>query len=140
MNIERDSRIEFHEAGTRIESARVHVEVWNVDHVLLTPRNIEIPLGKMKEIIAEVTNDEGQRGTNVLLNWKHDADDQLIVRIHPTGRLTGNRIGKTSVTAGTGDPSAGGVWARIQAEVEVVPNPEQPNPGGGFPQLKLIGA
>lgn len=123
--------------GAAVESSRVRIEVWNIDHVLLTPRSLEIPVGKRQQIIAEVTNDEGQRNTNVFLNWKHDADDQLIVRIHPSGWVTGNRVGRTSITAGAGDPSAGGVWARIWAEVTVVPNPDELERGGGFPQLLL---
>ena len=79
------------------------------------------------------------KGTPQFLNWKHDADDQLIVRIHPTGWVTGNRLGHTSIAAGAGDPADGGVWARIWAEVTVVPNPEQLERGAGFPQLKLTG-
>jgi hypothetical protein len=121
--------------GTAVESPKVRVEVWNIDHVLLTPRSLEIQVGKKQQIIAEVTNDEGRRNTSVFLNWKHDADDQLIVRIHPTGWVTGNRVGRTSIVAGAGDPSAGGVWARIPAEVTVVPNRDKLERGGGFPQL-----
>jgi len=41
------------------------------------------------------------------------------------------------VTAGAGDRIAGGVWARIPVEVSVVPNPEGPERGGGFPKLLL---
>jgi hypothetical protein len=124
---------------TTVESPKVRVEVWNVDHVLLTPRSLEIQVGKKQQIIAEVTSDDGQRNTNVFLNWKHDAEDQLIVRIHPSGWVTGNRVGKTSITAGAGDPSAGGVWARIWAEVTVIPNQDELERGGGFPQLLLTG-
>jgi hypothetical protein len=124
---------------TAVESPKVRIEVWNVDHVLLTPRSLEIQVGKKQQIIAEVTSDDGQRNTNVFLNWKHDADDQLIVRIHPSGWVTGNRVGKTSITAGAGDPSAGGVWARIWAEVTVIPNKDELERGGGFPQLFLTG-
>ncbi len=123
--------------GTPIESPRVQIQVWVIDHVLLTPRTLDIPLGKKKQIVAEVTNDEGERAATVFLNWRHDADDPLIVRIHPAGRVTGNRLGRTSITAGAGDPNAGGVWARIGADVTVVPNPEELKRGGGFPQLKL---
>ena len=124
---------------TLVQSERITVEVWSVDHVLLTPRTLEIPLGKRKQILGEVTNDEGERATNVFLNWRHDADDQLIVRIHPTGFVTGNRLGPTSIGAGAGEPADGGVWARIWAEVTVTPNPEELQRGGGFPQLKLTG-
>ncbi len=120
--------------GTAVESPKVRVEVWNVEHVLLTPRTLEIQIGRRKQIIAEVTNDDGHRRTDVFLNWKHDADEQLIVRIHPSGWVTGNRTGKTSVAAGAGDS---GVWARIWAEVEVVSNPDDLARGGGFPQLLL---
>jgi hypothetical protein len=123
--------------GTTIESPKVRVEVWNVDHVLLTPRSLEIEVGRRQQIIAEVTNDDGQRNTDVFPNWKHDADDQLIVRIHPSGWVTGNRVGKTSISGGAGDVSAGGVWARIWAEVTVIPNQHELEGGGGFPQLLL---
>jgi len=125
--------------GTPIQSPRVRIEVWIVDHVLLTPRTLEIPLGRRKQVIAEVTNDEGNRATNVFLNWEHDADDRLIVRISPTGWIVGNRLGRTSISAGAGDPATGGVWARIRAEVTVLPNPEEIERGGGFPQLLLTG-
>lgn len=128
-----------HISGSSVDSTRIRVEVWVVDHVLLTPRTLEIPLGKHKQVIVEVTNDEAQRATNVFLNWKHDADDPLIVRIRPTGWVTGNRVGRTTVIAGAGDPARGGVWARIGAEVTVVPNPDQPGQGGGFPELRLTG-
>jgi len=45
----------------------------------------------------------------------------------------------TAVTAGSGDPAKGGVWARIPAEVTVTPNPEEPRQGKGFPRLLLTG-
>lgn len=41
--------------------------------------------------------------------------------------------------AGAGDPAEGGAWARICAEVTVIPNPNKLKRGGGFPQLKLTG-
>jgi len=125
--------------GTNIRSRDIQVEVWNVDHVLLTPRNLELPLGKRKQLVAEVTNDEGSRATNVLLNWKHDADDPLIVRIDPFGWITGNRKGRTNVIAGAGDPKSDGVWARIPTEVMVVENRDEIQPGSRFPQLLLTG-
>jgi len=120
--------------GTQIESTRIPVRVWNVDHVLLTPRTLDVPLGARERILAEVTDDEGKRSTDVLLDWSHDAEDPSIVRISRGGVVTGNRIGRTAVTAG-----AGGVWARIPVEVNVTTNPEQQKPGGGFPKLLLTG-
>jgi hypothetical protein len=125
--------------GTAIRSPKVQVETWVVDHVLLTPRMLEIPLGKRAQIIAEVTNDEGSRSANIFLNWEHDADDPLIVRISPAGWVTGNRPGRTSIRAGAGAESQGGIWARIRAEVNVIPSPDRPEGGGGFPQLLLTG-
>lgn len=123
--------------GAAIESASIQINVCVVDHVLLTPRNLRIPLGKQEHIVAEVTTDEGQRSTDVLLNWEHDADDPLIVRIRPTGTVTGNRLGQTTISAGAGDRKAGGVWARVRAEVEIVENPNLDRRGGGFPTLKV---
>lgn len=134
-----ETRIWVSVEGRDIESVRVPVQVWVADHVLLTPRTLEIPLSTRKQVIAEVTNDEGYRATDVFLEWKHDADDQLIVRVRPNGWITGNRIGRTSVMAGAGATASGGVWSRIAVDVTVVPNPDKAKRGGGFPRLLLTG-
>lgn len=123
--------------NANIESAGIQAEVWIVDHVLLTPRSVEIPMGRKKQIIAEVTNDEGCRATGVFLNWKHDASDPLIVRIQPNGWVTGNRLGQTRITAGAGNPQDGGVWSRIPTETSVVATPDAHHRGSGFPELRL---
>jgi len=120
--------------GTNIEAPRIPVRVWNVDHVLLTPRALEIPLGTRQRVVAEVTDDDGNRSTDVVLEWRHDSEDQLLVRISQNGIVTGNRLGRTAVLAG-----AGGVWARIPAEVNVVANPDKVKHGSGFPRLLLTG-
>jgi hypothetical protein len=120
--------------GTKIEGPRVPIEVWTVDHILLTPRTLDIPLGKREQITAEITDDDGRRSTEVLLEWLHDAEDQLTVLIDRTGVVTANRLGRTAVTAG-----AGGVWARIPVELRVVANPEEEGRGSGFPQLLITG-
>jgi hypothetical protein len=120
--------------GTKIEGPRVSVQVWAVDHILLTPRTLDMPLGKREQISAEVTDDEGRRSTNVLLEWLHDAEDQLTVLIDRSGVVTANRLGRTAVTAG-----AAGVWARIPVEVRVIANPEEQGRGTGFPQLLITG-
>jgi hypothetical protein len=120
--------------GTKIESERIPVQVWGIDHVLLTPRVLDVPLGTRHQITAEVTDEEGKRGTSVLLDWKHDADDPLIVRISRSGLVTGNRLGQTAVTAGAGE-----IWARIPVEVRVIANPNKPKHGSGFPKLLLTG-
>ena len=118
--------------NTTIKTHPIDCTVWNVDHVLLTPRELELPLSTRQRITAEVTDDEGKRSTNVLLDWVHDADDPLIVRISREGLVTGNRIGRTAVKAG-----AGGVWSRIPVEIHVIPNAQEPKRGGGFPRLLL---
>jgi hypothetical protein len=120
--------------GTKIEGPHVPIEVWTVDHILLTPRTLDIPLGKREQITAEITDDEGHRSTEVLLEWLHDAEDQLTVLIDRAGVVTANRLGRTAVTAG-----AGGVWARIPVEVRVIANPEEEGRGSGFPQLLITG-
>lgn len=118
--------------STTIVSARIPTQIWNIDHVLLTPRNLDIPLGTWQRITAEVTDDDGKRSTDVLLDWRHDADDPMTVRISRAGVVIGNRIGRTGVFAG-----AGSVWARIPAEVNVIPNEKEKSRGGGFPRLLL---
>jgi len=120
--------------GTKIEGPRIPVHVWIVDHILLTPRTLDIPLGKREQITAEATDDEGRRSANVLLEWLHDAEDQMTVLIDRSGMVTANRLGRTAVTAG-----AGGVFARIPVEVRVVANAEEQGHGSGFPQLMVTG-
>lgn len=121
-----------------LSSEAVKVETWLIDHVLLSPRHLDIPIGTRKVITAEVTSEEGNRSTAVLLNWKHDADDPLLVRIRPNGTVTGNRLGDTRISAGAGLEGSE-VWSRIPATIRVVDNPERQGRGEGFPQLKLTG-
>lgn len=120
--------------GSKIEGPHIPTRVWAVDHVLLTPRTLTIPLGRKEQITAEVTDVEGNRSTEVLLEWLHDAEDQLVVRIDRAGVVTGNRLGRTAITAG-----AGGVWARTPIEVTVIANTEQQGQASGFPQLLVTG-
>jgi hypothetical protein len=120
--------------GTDLRADPVRVDIWNVKQVLLTPRSLDIPLGTRQQITAEVTNDEGKRSTNVLLEWRHVAGDQMIARVSQRGIVTANRLGRTTLTAGAGD-----VWARQPVDIRVVPNPEKPEVGKGFPRLLLTG-
>lgn len=117
--------------GTDVYS-KIPIEVWDIKHILQTPRRLDILLGTRQKIIAEVTNHQGERNTNILLNWKHSAKDQLTVRINPSGWITGNRQGKTVIYAG-----AGSTWAETGSEAEVKPNPKPPKQGHGFPQILL---
>src|SRR5260370_28269327 len=41
-----------------LESQRIRVVVLNIDHVLLTPRNLEVLQGTRQQIQAEVTDDD----------------------------------------------------------------------------------
>lgn len=120
--------------GSSIKTDAIDVKIWSVDHVLLTPRQLDIPLGSREQITAEVTDDAGSRSTQVILDWQHDAEDQLIVRIGKLGTVTANRIGRTAVTAG-----ADGVWARIPVEIRAVESNEDQKKGGGLPRLLLTG-
>ncbi len=120
--------------NSEVATEPIPVRVWNPDHVLLTPRSMDILLGNREQIVAEVTDDEGNRSTEVVLDWRHDAEDTLIVRISRLGVVTGNRLGRTGITAG-----AGAVWARIPVEVRVLPNPKELKRGSGFPRLLLTG-
>lgn len=119
-------------SGSAIESDHVPVEVWVVDHVFLAPRELTISVGKRALIAAEVTDEDGRRSSDVLLDWRHDADDQLIVRVGPRGRVMANRQGRTAISAGAGD-----VWARRPVEVTVTSPEPEPGRAGGFPQLLL---
>ena len=99
------------------------------------PRTLDVPLGTRGKIQAEVTDDEARRATDVYLQWSHDADDPMMVRISPLGSVFGNREGQTCVRASAGNPEQGGIWARIPVEVRVVPNEKTNRPGDGFPRL-----
>lgn len=118
--------------GTDLESEHVSVEAWVVDHVFLAPRELTLAVGKRTQISAEVTDEDGRRSSTVLLEWQHDADDQLIVRIGPRGRVTANREGRTAISAGAGD-----VWARRAVEVTATASDAERGHAGGYPKLML---
>jgi hypothetical protein len=124
-------------SGAAIYSQEIVVDIWLVDHVLLTPRSVELKVGGQQTVTAEVTNDEGHRATDVLLKWEHDADDPLVIRINQYGKVFGNRVGQTSVTAGAEGVDGEIVQARVRCDIEVKPNLEDQNPGNGFPRLLL---
>jgi len=134
-----DVVVTAHVGRARLDSEPIPIEVWSVDHVLVTPRDLEVKVGRRESLVAEVTNDEGVRSADVLLDWRHDADDQLVVFVSHRGTVTANRPGSTTVTAGAGDPESGGVWARIGARVKVVPNPDLHGDGQGAPRLLVTG-
>jgi hypothetical protein len=118
--------------GTALESEDVPTRVWMVEHVFLAPRELSVEVGKKALITAEVTDDDGDRSTDVLLDWRHDAADQSLVRIGSMGWVTGNKEGQTDVFAG-----ADGLWARRPVEATVLPSRDKEKRGGGFPELKL---
>lgn len=124
--------------NTDVISEPVIFQIYIIEHIMVVPRNIKVPLGKRKLITAEVKTDDKHLLTDVLLNWKHDADDQMTVKIRPTGWVTGGRLGKTTVTAGVDDPKKGnGVWSAIGTDVEVIKSDAKKRPGEGYPQLLL---
>jgi hypothetical protein len=106
--------------------------------VLLTTRSLQVARGGRRKIDTEVTDINGQRRTDVLLNWRHDAADQLVVRIRADGIVTGNRLGRTQVFAGAG-PADKGVWARVPASVEVIESDKHDGRGSGRPRLLITG-
>ncbi|HEV2757137.1 MAG TPA: hypothetical protein VG318_15325 [Actinomycetota bacterium] len=118
--------------GTALESEHVSVRVWSVEHIFLAPRELSVEVGKKSLITAEVTDDDGDRSTDVLLDWRHDSADQSLVRIGSMGWVTGNKEGQTGVFAG-----ADGLWARRPVEVTILPSKDREKTGGGFPELKL---
>lgn len=118
--------------GSTLESEHVQVRVWLVEHVFLAPRELSVEVGKKALVTAEVTDDDGDRSTDVLINWRHDATDQSLVRIGSMGWVTGNKEGQTGVFAG-----ADGLWARRPVEVTVLPSKDREKQGGGFGELKV---
>ena len=82
-------------------------------------------------VTAQVTNDEGDKSADVLLKWRHDSDDQKLIKISPKGYIFGNTIGKTNVYA------EAEVSCTNPCEVEVVKGPNIDGKGSGFPELKL---
>src|SRR3989344_559771 len=118
-------------AKSSVISAPTEVEVWQIKEIILSPRNLEIPTGHIKMVTAQVTNDEGDKSADVLLKWRHDSDDQKLIKISPKGYIFGNTIGKTNVYA------EAEVSCTNPCEVEVVKGPNIDGKGSGFPELKL---
>ena len=120
-------------ANTSVISAPIEIEVWEIKQIILSPRNLEVPVGHVKMITAQVTNDDGENSADVLLKWSHDADDKNLVKISPRGYIFGNTIGKTNIKA------EAEIFCTNPCEVEVVKSEESEGKGSGFPQLLLTG-
>ncbi len=118
--------------GTTLKSEHISVQVWAVEHVFLAPREMELAVGKSDQVTAVVTDEDGQRSADVLLTWRHDAENQMLVLVGPRGRVTANREGRTAVSAGAGE-----VWAKRPVEVLVTRAEEDNRRAGGFPRLLL---
>ncbi len=127
-------KIQISIAKTNIMSFPIEVDVWQIKEIILSPRNLEIPLGHIKQILAQVVNDKKQKSTVVLLNWIHDADNQNLIKISPKGFIFGNMMGKTCVKAGGGD-----FFCTNPCEVEIVKGEKTKGKGSGYPQLFLTG-
>ena len=121
--------------GTDIITPPIAADVVVIKDVLLSPREMKIGVGHSKQIIAQVTTDEDERFSDILLDWSHDAADQGIVKISPRGYVFGNKVGKTSVTSGT--KNDGDLWATNPVSVEIIPSDDKGGTGSGFPTLKI---
>ncbi len=118
-------------AKSSVISAPIEVEVWDIKEIILSPRNLEISTGHIKMITAQVTNDEGERSDDVILKWRHDSEDQKLIKISPKGYIFGNTIGKTNVYAETI------ISCTNPCEVEIIKSKNVEGKGSGFPQLLL---
>jgi hypothetical protein len=123
--------------NTKINTPPIVIEVITIKDVILSPRELTIGVGHSKQVISQVTSDDGKRYSDVLLDWKHDAADQNIIKVSPKGYVFGNKIGKTLIKAGVN--SISNVWAVNPVSVEIVPTDEKGESGSGFPTLKITG-
>ena len=120
--------------GTDIKTPPIVVEVISIKDILLSPRNIEVGVGHNKQIISQVTTIDNKRYTDVILNWRHDAPDQNLVKISPRGYIFGNKVGKTLVYAGAKNID---VWATNATATEITPSDEKGKSGSGLPSLRV---
>lgn len=121
--------------GTDICAEPVKLEIVKLKDVFLSPRELNIKLSHSKQIIAQISTDEDKRYSDVILEWQHDASDQNLIKISPRGYVFGNKIGTTSVNAGSN--SEDGIWANNWVSVEITPSKDTGKGGSGFPTLKL---
>lgn len=120
--------------GTDIKTPPIVVEVISIKDILLSPRNIEVSVGHNKQIISQVTTVDNKRYTDVILNWRHDAPDQNLVKISPRGYVFGNKIGKTLVYAGAKNID---MWVTNATAAEITPSNEKGKSGSGLPSLRV---
>jgi len=118
-----------------ITSPPISIEIIKLKDVLLSPREMKIGVGHSKQIIAQITTDEDVRHSDVILDWRHDAADQNMIKISPRGFVFGNKVGKTAITAGSN--STNGIWASNWTSIEIIPSAPGGKGGSGFPDLKI---
>ena len=112
-------------------SSPIEVEVWKIKEIILSPRTLQIPTGQIRLITSQVTNDEGDKSSEVLLKWGHDSEDQRLIKISPKGYVFGNVVGKTNVFA------EACIMCTNPCEVEIVKGENADGKGSGFPQLLM---
>ena len=133
---EGESKIYLYIPKTKIVTPPILIEVVLIKDVFLSPKDLKVGVGHNKQITAQVITDDNKRFTDVLLDWKHDASKQSLIKISPRGYVFGNEIGKTSVTAGA-NFNESSVYATDNVAVEIVKSDDKGEHGSGFPTLKI---
>lgn len=122
-------------SNTKITTPPISIRVVNVKSILLSPRDLKINVGNSKEITAQVTLENGERFTDVILEWNHDSLDKNMIKISPLGCVFGNKVGKTLAAASSDSKNT--VSSTNPVSIEVVPSDNTGKSGGGFPTLKI---
>ena len=114
-----------------LRSNCVDLEVLNIRHVELLPKQIEIAAGSRQPIAATVHTKDGRVLEGVYLVWTENSSE--VVSVGSSGMVFGLTPGTTTVTAGDNQ-----AMAASPTEVTVLEADESRKDGGtGFPRILL---
>ena len=112
-----------------LRSNDVQLEVLDIQDVVLSPTEIELPAGSRRPIAATVLTKDGRRLEGVFLIWTEDSSE--VVSVGSSGMVFGLTPGITTVTAGDNQ-----ALAANSAQVSVFEADENDG-GSGFPRILL---
>jgi len=116
-------------------SDRIPLEVVRIHEIRITPSQLELPLGRRRQLEAVCTLADGSQTNDVLLVWMEQ--DSNVARVGTAGVVVGAGLGETEVTAG--DDSLLAAQAAVITVVEGEGGGSSGDGGRGFPRVLVSG-
>jgi hypothetical protein len=130
-----DTRVYAVTLDGQVCSDRIPLEVARLLEICISPSELEVPLGRRRQLEAVCTLADGSQASDVGLIWTEGNSN--VARVGVAGVVVGAGLGETEVTAGD-DSMLAATPARITV-VEGEGGGESDGGGRGFPRVLVSG-